>query len=555
MMTTEVHTSEHLDVAAPRTTAGGDRVWLCVLVVVAVAIHTWLVARTQVTARDGIEFARIALRLQNPSVVNKSSVQEVLKDPDVKQPPGFPAAVLATYTIVHTLSPGDVLQDQIMLSTRVASAVAAVLLVFPSYWLGRTLFSPFAGFAGAFMFQVLPVTAHVTSDGLTEGLYLLCLATALLLGILAVKCPGVVRFLGCGAACGAAYLVRPEGAVAFAAVVVVVAAHAVVRRWAAGATVGRLAALAAGCALVAGPYMYTIGGVSKKPAAENLLQSPLKLIERVFGSPAGSGAAVTSPALFAAWYDSTKDGSLGMWVGKALVMETLKTSHYYGFVLGSIGFLLAATRFRAEPWLWVPVVFMAFMLPILAALAYYGQKVGVHTNHYLSERHTLPIVYVGSIFAGFAASELTRRLTDAVGVLRRIGQPATGAVLLIACFGAGLFPLLKTPHKKRYGHIEAGRYLSTVISPDDALIDPFEWAQFYAGRSVYTVPPDKGDAAVVYAVVETEPDDAPKSELPRRQDALNVASDGRSEVVYFWPEDTPRDKARVLVFKLDRNKK
>ena len=65
-----------------------------------------------------------------------------------------------------------------LLATQVASSVAGVLLVIPMYLLGRMLFGRFAGFAGAALFQLLPVPAHVTADGLTEALYLLCAVSA-----------------------------------------------------------------------------------------------------------------------------------------------------------------------------------------------------------------------------------------------------------------------------------------------------------------------------------------------------------------------------------------
>ena len=43
-------------------------------------------------------------------------------------------------------------------------AIAGILLVFPSYLIGRMLFGRSVGFAAAPLFQVLPVPAHVTTS-------------------------------------------------------------------------------------------------------------------------------------------------------------------------------------------------------------------------------------------------------------------------------------------------------------------------------------------------------------------------------------------------------
>ena len=92
-------------------------------------------------------------------------------------PPGYPLAVLGVSEAVRPLYAAP-LPEQMLLSAQLASALAGVLLVLPTYALGRMLFGKFAGFAAALLFQVLPVPARITSDGLSEGVYLLVAATA-----------------------------------------------------------------------------------------------------------------------------------------------------------------------------------------------------------------------------------------------------------------------------------------------------------------------------------------------------------------------------------------
>ena len=157
-----------------------------------------------------------------------------------------------------------------------------MLLVFPTYWLGRLLFGKFAGFAAALLFQVLPVPAEVTSDGLTEGLYLLGLGTALLLGTRAIQKPGVGGFLSCGLVTGLTYLVRPEGMIVAAAVGMVALTMGVVGRWSRSQAAAGITALVVGAVLPAVPYMVLIEGVTNKPAGkaiyDKMIRTPREMI-------------------------------------------------------------------------------------------------------------------------------------------------------------------------------------------------------------------------------------------------------------------------------------
>ena len=50
-----------------------------------------------------------------------------------------------------------------------------------------------------------------------------------------------------------------------------------------------------------------------------------------------------------------------------------------------------------------------------------------------------------------------------------------------------------------------------------------------------------------YAILETGP--SPHSRLPRLEHAKLIASQGK--VVYYWPENGPVDRAKVLVYKTE----
>ncbi|MGL6094663.1 MAG: ArnT family glycosyltransferase, partial [Fimbriiglobus sp.] len=314
-----------LETVAPRPiTDVGDRLRLVALMLLAVAVHGWLVANTYVTARDSLRFARAALLMGNPSHGQpegeaKRSVSDVFRA--AEDPPGFPVAVyvtsLAVREVYHPVDPNP-LATQMLLSTQIASAVAGVLLVFPTYWLGRQLFGKFPGFIAAAVFQVLPVPAHVTADGLSDGLCLLGLGTSLFLGVRAVGKPSIGTFLQVGLATGAAFLVRPEGILGGLACGLVAGLMGLTGARPRPATAAWLTALAVGTALPATPYMVLIGGISNKPTVQGVQDEILKIRQRfISGTPASAGAAPVG--LFADMYVPPGDAPKAAWLARAVL--------------------------------------------------------------------------------------------------------------------------------------------------------------------------------------------------------------------------------------------
>lgn len=541
-MSVAAHVGARLETVAPRkVTDSTDRLWLALLVILAIIVHAWLIAHTSVTARDSVGFARTALQLEHPRTAGfPGGLTEVLRR--AQHPPGYPLSVLATAHVVRMVYPADV-PTQMILSTQIASGIAAVLLIFPSYWLGRMLYGKFAGFATALLFQVLPVPARITSDGLTEALFLLSLSTALMLGVRAIRKPGIGGFLLCGLTVGASYLVRPEGLLSGFVVGVTALGLALTRRWLWGPTAGRVTALGVGVILSALPYMILIGGVTNKPTVEGMLpkflRSPREMI---------SDVGPTRP-LFAAWYDEKTDGSKPVWVLKALTTETTKTFHYVPAALALIGFIVSLRRAKDEPAMWIPILYVTLMTMVLIVLAYRGQSDhGAERRSYLSERHTTSIVYVSCVFVAAGLLQLPTLLGRLPGIGSMLNRESVPGIALAIIVASCVPSLMKSMHEGRLGHIYAGRYLAEHMQPEDSLVDPFEWAKFYSGRSLYTIPTDNPDSKIVYAVLEQSKDENPHSRLPALEQAMNISRDGRSVVVFRYPEENPK----VLVYKLSR---
>jgi hypothetical protein len=533
------------EVRRPRSLFGPDYLRLACLALVAVAVHGWLIAHTAVTARDSLGFARQALCFGMPSAApphedgRPKNMIDLVRD--AEHPPGFPLAVWVAHAGLRRALPDMAVPDRALLATQVADACAAVLLVVPAYLVGRMLFGRNVGFAAALLFQVLPVPAKITSDGLTEGLYLLSAAVAVALGVRAVRVPRISGFLLCGLASGACYLVRPEGLMVAAGPGAVALWLGLTRRWPRDQALARLTALLVGVLLISAPYMVLIGKLSNKPTAGYLhpLHPPSGSIYR--GGPT-SQRTVVGHAIFAAWWNPERDAGTPreLWAIKAVVKETSKSANYVVWPLALFAAVALRRRFATEPALWVPAVLIACNL---ALLTYLGARVG-----YVSERHTVLLTLFACPFAAAGLPLLATAIGQLLPTVERLGVRVTAASLLVALVASSLPFALKSMHTNREGHKHAGRWLASHMTGNDAIVDPYCWAEWYAGRTLYRTSWNPPVSRNTYVVWETGP--SPHSRLPAYDLAKEKLSHPTARIAYHWPENVPPEQAAVQVWKL-----
>src|SRR5262249_45018415 len=148
-----------------------------------------------------------------------------------------------------------------------------VLLIIPMFYLGKCVGGRFVGFWSALLFQALPVSGQILSDGLSEPLFLLLFAWGMFFAVRAVEKNSPWRFACCGMFCGLSYLTRPEGALLLAATGLVLLGTQWVQPWRRSWT--RLAACAACMSMaamaVASLYVAVTGRFTQKPSLQQIL--------------------------------------------------------------------------------------------------------------------------------------------------------------------------------------------------------------------------------------------------------------------------------------------
>ena len=516
---------------------------LAVITLLSLGLRWRMVTHTVVPSRDCLVFVRIAMQINDPPTSRfdparqLSGPAEVLRETD--QPPGYPLAILAMAKM-HGLDLRSVSADQMVVSAQLVSLLAGVLLIFPMFAVASRVFGPFVALLACGWFQILPVCVEVTSDGLSDGLFLLTAITAIWFGQRALDCGtckgGVVNGLLTGILVGVGYVVRPDSLIVGLAIGLLFAG-ACIHRWRCRLPARPLflagIALTVGTIALMSPYVATIGKLTNKPTGQGILEGGPD--EKTYFDRNSERPGVRLP--FAAWWDANADGKGNkmVWGTKALASEFLKGGHYLLPILALTGIVLVRKR-------WTEASVLLLILPLalhLCVLWFMAGRVG-----YVSQRHTLLSVMIASIFAAVALPVI------AVGVANRFNRGSSAAWLVIGVLVVAASCLPRDFHRlhvDRAGHREAGEWIRDQGNLEYPVVDPFGWTEFYSGRTVKgwtTAHPYK--PPFIYAVLEPNAK-SHHSRLPWLEPAQKLAEGG--EMVFQFPADVPMDRIKIAVYR------
>jgi hypothetical protein len=521
----------------PASSTWHDLQLLAVLLVLAAGIHLWHLTHTEVTARDGVGFIRYAWQLQS------QSWEQVLRQNP--HPPFYPLCVLAMSYPVRHLAAGDELVVM-QLSAQSTSALAGTLLVIPLFFLGRNLFNSRTGFWAAFLFQCWPAGSRVLSDALSEGVFLLLIATGLWLALQAFRTGSRVRFAACGLCSGLAYLTRPEGVLLVAATGMVLLglqlAPARRRPWSQVASCA--AALVVAALAVSSPYMAVIRNFTNKTTGLEILEGASS---KRLDSPARPTLTVIPLAVYGADSKDFDFWKHHAWCLKSVGLEIMKGYHYIAWFPALLGLVWYRRRLWEVPGAWVLIVLMVLDLVVLWRVAFVAG--------YVAQRHSLLTVMV-SLF--WAVAMMMTIVAALVAALRRLALLSTteklwtkaeawSMLLLLGLAVSGLPKTLEPLHRNRAGFHAAGQWLAARIQPGEQILDPFCWAEYYAGQVHEQVLHPTPFGRPTYVVLGGSKNEHER--LPAVPAARFFAAEGT--LVYHWPIKPAQSTAEeVLVYQI-----
>jgi hypothetical protein len=508
--------------------AGRDWLLLGLLVLLVLPLRCWLLYKSEFIARDGIGYIRYALAFE------QKPWSQVWQEQD--QHPGYPLAIWAVSVPVRAWT-GHTDAAAMQFSAQLVSALAALLLLYPMYHLGRLLLGRQAGFWGSLLFQCWPVSSHHLSDGISDTLFLLFVVSALLQAVQAVEGHRLWRCALCGLCVGLAYLVRPEAALLLPAIGVVLLVQQGQPAW--RCSWGRCFACGATLALVAGAfgsiYVVATGRVTNKVSARQIIDKLGHLLHAQAGAEtpqvAMAGHMPVGSILVAATYKPTEKISERVTHSCACLFDELNQGfHYVGGLFALLGLWWSFDALRRRPGFWVLLVYSLTHALVLLALAM--------VVFYVSGRHTMILVLLGSYLAAVGLCELPRRLLA--------GQTwcAAGVGSMVLCFGIVALCLPKTMqrlHAERAGNHAVGLWLADKWQPGDIMLDDHYWSHFYSGLFF-----EEGKRIVLPADAEPWCFTVVTRGKDRQDDA-------KGEVIYYWPEDAALAEARIVVHKSRRN--
>jgi hypothetical protein len=519
----------------PRSITKTDWLLIGVLVALVLPLRIWLICNTEVTARDSIGYIRFALQFE------QKPWTEVLQKSE--QHPGYPLLVLLTSLPVRAWC-GETTPENMEFSAQLVNFFASLLLLIPTYLLGRQFFDRTVSFWGALLYQYLPISAQHLSDGISEPAYLVLLVTSLLQAVQAIRDRSVWHCALGGLCAGLAYLIRPEGALilpAFGFVLIAMQFRSASRiSWTHFLCCGTAMLLAA--AFVGAFYVGATGRLTPKLSANQILINLWKLVTGLFGRSETPVALAGHWMLFATSFPPIDNKALrltrSLW---ALVSEINQGFHYVAGVPALLGLCWSFGSLRRDPGFWLLVVFGLLHSLILVSLAM--------SVYYVSDRHVMILVLLGCFFIVAGLRELPRRVLAWFNT----GRSATGlrmaplwfAVLLVVLIGACLPKATQRLHGNRAENHAAGKWLAKRIAHEENVFigDDHAWTHFFSGllfQEGLDKPFPKAFESNAYIVITRTRDD---EVVPVRPNS-KVNQDARP----VWPENGDLTKARVIVY-------
>jgi Dolichyl-phosphate-mannose-protein mannosyltransferase len=454
---------------------------LLAIVLLAAGLHAWAISRTLLPAQDGLKFIRVAREFQ------ADPWGDVIRSADVH--PLYPALIAAAEPIVARFA-GDG-PDAWRIAAQAIAAIASVGLLFPVYFLTRSLFDRRIAFIAAGLLAMLPRTAEIGHDTLADSLGLFTTFLALWLGARAWRTADWRVAAGSGLAAGAGYLARPE-------VVLVPVAISLTWLLSIWTQIGQsrirrlanLSALLCATGLVVLSYAAFKGEISPKLAVQyGALLGPRSTPIRTVPQQLPRG--LDDPRLDFSPKEETDQIPIRGWRSSSLrITGKWWEELCWGFAVMTVWGLvrrryirgLLTDRNASEDGGIEGRLLMVFTVVYALALLRHSTILG-----YLSGRHVMALVVASIPWAGAGTFVCCRGIALKLRLGGRQARAACVAAMGLTVVGSFITQMQPNHlnHLSRWGHWAAGQWLATNARPEEEVLDTRGWAKFISGQPGY----------------------------------------------------------------------
>ncbi len=443
---------------------------LLIILVVIAGLRIYLIAHTEVIARDGTIYIQMAKQFP-------SAWAEVIADYDYHV--GYPAVIAGVHRLVlaggftDSLRVWEISGQLVSLSASLGAMVAIWLFA------GKVFGDWRIAWISTLIFGVGRKWSVLGSDVLSDSLALCLQMWAVVLAVLALEKlntkskQAIALAAGVGLCSGLGYLVRPESlfAVGLACLLWLVFQLRRPKSW-------RLTLSAVGVSLMSAfacalPYMIAIGGLTNKKSLSDLVSLPLRqglnMSATIICSVQYSALRQLVNQLFEA-LNPAAGVMICIWLVCCGIYQLTKLKSLRA-VLGSVS--------------------PAGALLMVASLAVMGPLLmGLYSNvHYLSYRHVMflaamlsPLIGAGVIVSARISQEL---------IAKPLRLPLSQTVIMIIWVGALAVSMsantLGPLHKGKLVFRHAGQLVGGLLGPGDYVLAENGWILHYAqaqGRSL-----------------------------------------------------------------------
>lgn len=431
---------------------------LLILIICAIP-RIWLITHTEVISRDGTVYVRMAQQwADNPHGV----IQDY----------NYHVAYSAIISVVHQALSASGMSDDPANWDLIGQCISLIasLAALAGIWLFAALaFNWRVAWVSVLVIGLGRKYTAISSDVLTDSLSLTFQIWTVALAVITVRllqqqnkrAIGIAALVG--VCSGAGYLVRPEsllpGVLAIGMYIGVQLYKRISWRLTLSASLVTLVAMIAS----ASPYIYAIGGLTKKKALSDIVSIPLQQCTLAIAYFTKDSGIYTLGSQFIEAIHPVGAGLVGIflatWIGWRITRINLPLQ----------------IRITPKP---APLFFMLSVTTILGSIL-----VSMHSHvGYISHRH---IIFIAALLAPLAGAggvilvewmKIARRRSCLPESLDKLFLPLGVTAVAAGLFCHTLHPL----HNQKLYFRQAGNYTGQIATQDDRILTYNAWAEHYA---------------------------------------------------------------------------